>query len=145
MLQRTAMMALGYFVFMRATLPYQTPAREMSGKHPQNSVVGAMPRTQFTGKESETMEISGDLYPELTGGKLSLLALEMMAEKGVPYPLISGADFMIQGWFVITQIRREETVFFPDGTPRKISFTLSLQRVDDSILGSLIDSVETFL
>lgn len=145
MLQRTAMMALGYFVFMRATLPYQNTSREMSWKHPQNSVVGAMPRTQFTGKESETMEISGDLYPEITGGKLSLLALEMMAEEGVPYPLISGADFMIQGWFVITNIRREETVFFPDGTPRKMSFTLSLQRVDDSILGSLIDSVDSFL
>ena len=145
MLQQTAMMALGYFVFMRSTLPYQSTSREMSWKHPQNNVVGAMPRSQFTGKESETMEISGDLYPELTGGKLSLLALEMMAEAGVPYPLISGADFMIQGWFVITNIRREETAFFPDGTPRKISFTLSLQRVDDSILGSLIDSVESFL
>lgn len=145
MLQRTAMMALGYFVFMRATLPYQNTSREMSWKHTQNNVVGAMPRSQFTGKESETMEISGDLYPELTGGKLSLLALEMMAEEGVPYPLISGSDFMLQGWFVITSIRREETVFFPDGTPRKISFTLSLKRVDDSILSSLIDSVDSFL
>lgn len=145
MLQQTAMMALGYFVFMRSTLPYQNTSREMSWKHPQNNVVGAMPKSQFTGKESETMEISGDLYPELTGGKMSLLALEMMAEAGAPYPLISGADFMIQGWFVITQIRREETVFFADGTPRKISFTLSLQRVDDSILGSLIDAVESFI
>ena len=68
-----------------------------------------------------------------------------MAEEGAAYPLISGADFMLQGWFVITQIRREETVFFSDGTPREISFTLSLQRVDDSILGSLMDSVEGFL
>jgi len=50
MLQRTAMMALGYFVFMRSTLPYQSTSREMSWKHPQNSVVGAMPRSQFTGK-----------------------------------------------------------------------------------------------
>lgn len=145
MLQQSAMMALGYFVFMRSTIPYQNTSRDMQWRHPTNAVVGAMPKSQFTGKEGETMEISGELYPEITGGKLSLLALEMMAEEGAAYPLISGADFMLQGWFVITQIRREETVFFSDGTPREISFTLSLQRVDDSILGSLMDSVEGFL
>lgn len=145
MLQNTAMMALGYFIFMRSTVPYQNSSREMTWNHPQNNVVGAMPKSQFTGKAGETIELSGDLYPEITGGNLSLFAFEMMAEQGTPYPLIAGATFMLQGWFVITKISRQDTLFFADGTPRKISFTVSLQRVDDSILSNIVDAVESFL
>lgn len=145
MLQNTAMIALGYFIFMRSTVPYQNSSREMTWNHPQNNVVGAMPKSQFTGKAGETIELSGDLYPEITGGNLSLFALEMMAEQGTPYPLIAGATFMLQGWFVITKISRQDTLFFADGTPRKISFTVSLQRVDDSILSNIVDAVESFL
>lgn len=42
-------------------LLYQNTSRGMSWQHPQNSAVG-MPKNQFTGKESETMEISGKIY-----------------------------------------------------------------------------------
>ncbi len=54
-------------------------------------MVGAMPKSQFTGKAGETMEISAELRPEITEGKMSILALEM-AEQGSAYPLISGSS-----------------------------------------------------
>ncbi|AJE08843.1 phage tail protein [Mannheimia haemolytica] len=145
MLQQFAMMSLGYFVFMRSTIPYQDTSREMNWSHVQNDVVGAMPKNQFTGKAGETFEISGELRPEITGGKLSILALEMMAEQGTAYPLISGSDFMILGWFVIERISVQETTFFADGTPRAISFSMSLKRVDDSLLANIIDEVAGFI
>lgn len=145
MLQQFAMMALGYFVFMRSTIPYQNTSREVSWSHVQNDVVGAMPKNQFTGKAGETFEISGELRPEITGGKLSILALEMMAEQGTAYPLISGSDFMILGWFVIERISVQSTTFFADGTPRAISFSMSLKRVDDSLLANIIDDVAGFI
>lgn len=145
MLHQFAMMSLGYFVFMRLTIPYQDTSREMNWSHVQNDVVGAMPKSQFTGKAGETMEISAELRPEITGGKMSILALEMMAEQGSAYPLISGSTFMVLGWFVIDRISEQETTFFADGTPRAISFSMSLKRVDDSLLANIIDEVAGFI
>ncbi|KAE9535297.1 phage tail protein [Ursidibacter arcticus] len=145
MLQNIALMSLGFFVFMRQTIPFQETSRDVSWNHPTNNVVGKLPRTQFTGKAGETITLSGTLMPEITGGRMSLLALEMMAEKGVPYPLIDGATFMIKGWFVIESINEQCTELFGDGTPRKIDFSMTLKRTDDSILGDIIDDVMSYL
>lgn len=35
--------------------------------------------------------------------------------------------------FVVSNVSETGTVFFADGSPRKISFTLSLTRVDESL------------
>ncbi|MDG6881064.1 Phage protein U [Phocoenobacter uteri] len=145
MLQNSAMMSLGYFVFTRSTIPYQETNRELSWRHPTNAVVGGLPRTQFTGKESEQITISGTLMPEITGGDLSIKLLELMAEKGKPYPLIEGATFMIVGWFVIESISHSGSFFFGDGKARKIEFSMNLKRVDDSILSNIIDDVLDFV
>lgn len=145
MLQNFALMTLGFFVFMRQTVPYQETSKEMSWNHPTNSVVGRLPRTQFTGKASETLTISGTLMPEITGGRFSLLALELMAEKGKAYPLIDGATFMVQGWYVIESISQQSSEFFGDGAPRRIDFTMTLKRTDDSMLVDVIDDVMSFL
>lgn len=145
MLQQTALMSLGFFVFMRQTVPYQDTSREMSWNHPTNPVVGKLPRTQFTGKASETMTISGTLIPEITGGRLSLAVIKLMAEKGKAYPLIDGATFMVEGWFVIESINEQSSLFFGDGTPRRIDFSLNLKRTDDSLLAAVADDVMSYL
>lgn len=46
--------ALGMFVFTRQTVPFQNLDRTSNWRHPTNAIVGAMPKTQFTGKESES-------------------------------------------------------------------------------------------
>ncbi|MDP8173141.1 phage tail protein [Pasteurella skyensis] len=145
MLQNSAMMSLGYFVFTRSTIPYQSTSRDLKWRHPTNSIVGNLPRTQFTGKESETITISGTLMPEITGGDLSIKQLELMAEKGTPYPLIDGSNFMIIGWFVIESIQHSGSFFFGDGKARKIEFSMTLKRTDDSILSDIVDDVMSYL
>lgn len=141
MFQNFALAALGVFVFTRQTIPFQSLDRTSSWRHPTNSVVGAMPKTQFTGKDSETVTISGRLAPEITGGKLSLAMLELMAESGAAFPLIEGADFMLMGFFVIESIQETRTELFGDGTPRLIDFTLNLKRTDDPLLIELAQNV----
>jgi phage protein U len=145
MLQKTALMSLGFFVFMRQTTPYTETSRELSWRLPENAIIGKLPKVQFTGKGAETMNISGTLIPELTGGRLSLKALELMAERGKAYPLIEGASFMVLGWFVIESISIQSSEFFADGTPRKIDFTLALKRIDDSTTAAFIDNVLSFI
>ena len=117
----------------------------MIWSHPSNNVVGGLPRSQFTGKAGEEVTISGTLATEITGGTLSITALELMAEKGKAYPLISGSTFLLLGWFTIEKISVQSSVFFGDGTPRKLDFSMSLKRVDDSILPSLIDDALDFI
>ncbi len=43
------------------------------------------------GPDNDQLTLSGVLMPEVTGGRLSLLALELMAEQGKAWPLIEGS------------------------------------------------------
>lgn len=134
--QVSMMMALGLFVFGLRTVPYQQLQRQLSWRHPSNSVVGQRPKRQFVGAGDETITLSGVLYPELTGGKISLDTLAMMAEDGKAWPLIEGTG-VYYGLFVIEEIAETHSFFFPDGAARKIEFSIKLTRVDDdkSLLG----------
>lgn len=48
--------------------------------------------------------------PEVTGGRLSLLALELMAEQGKAWPLIEGSG-TIYGMYVIEGLNQTKTEF----------------------------------
>ncbi len=136
--QVSMMMALGFFVFGMRTVPYQQLQRQVTWRHPSNSVVGGRPRRQFVGRGEESITLSGVLYPEVTGGKLSLCALEAMADEGRAWPLIEGTGWLY-GLFVIEEVSTTHAEFFPDGAPRKIEFSLKISRVDDepNLLGTL--------
>jgi uncharacterized protein len=124
------MMTLGFFVFSRLTVPYQTSQHDMVWRHPTNSRVGARPSAQFLGVGDETLTLSGVLLPEITGGELSLEALRKMADTGKAYPLIEGRG-TVTGFFVIEKISKGRSEFFSDGAARKIEFTIELKRVDE--------------
>ena len=85
------MMVLGLYVFMLRTVPYQELQYQRSWRHAANSRVNRRPSTQFLGPENDMLTLSGVLMPEITGGRLSLLALEQMAEQGKAWPLIEGS------------------------------------------------------
>lgn len=124
------MMTLGFFVFSRLTVPYQTSQHDMVWRHPTNSRIGARPSAQFLGVGDETLTLSGVLMPEITGGELSLEALRKMADTGKAYPLIEGRG-TVTGFFVIEKISKGRSEFFSDGAARKIEFTIELKRVDE--------------
>ncbi|MFQ6242984.1 phage tail protein [Yersinia enterocolitica] len=126
------MLSLGLFVFMRQTTPYQNMNRNIDYRWPTNNRIGLRPAAQFLGVDSEKITLSGVLLPELTGGKLSLLALELMAAQGKAWPLIEG-NGTLYGMFVIESLSQSGTLFFADGSARRIEFTLKLLRVDESL------------
>ncbi len=105
---------------------------QRSWRHAANSRVNRRPSTQFLGPDNDMLTLSGVLMPEITGGRLSLLALEQMAEQGKAWPLIEGSG-TIYGMYVIEGLNQTKTEFFRDGMPRRIEFTLSLKRVDESL------------
>ncbi|EKN3421055.1 phage tail protein, partial [Yersinia enterocolitica] len=105
------MLSLGLFVFMLQTTPYQSMGRNIDYRWPTNSRVGLRPAAQFLGVDSEKITLSGVLLPELTGGRLSLLALEVMANQGKAWPLIEGSG-MIYGMFVVESLSLTRSLFF---------------------------------
>ncbi|KMJ43362.1 phage tail protein [Xenorhabdus khoisanae] len=135
------MAALGLFVFMLKTTPYQSFQHKQSWRHAFNSRVGARPAWQFIGPDNDTVTLSGELYPELTGGSLSLTALKLMADSGKAWSFIDGSG-AIYGMFVIESIDETKTEFMSGGAARKISFTLTLRRVDNNLLEMLGDLQE---
>lgn len=137
------MMVLGLYVFMLRTVPYQELQYQRNWRHAVNSRINRRPSTQFLGPDNDPMTLSGVLLPEITGGRLSLLALEQMAEQGKAWPLIEGSG-TIYGMFVIESLNQTKTEFFESGMARRIEFTLTLKRVDESLsnmFGSLSDQL----
>ncbi|MCT2419983.1 phage tail protein [Pantoea sp. XY16] len=137
------MMTLGLFVFMLRTVPYQELQYQRSWRFPSNSRVGVRPSLQFLGPDNDTLTLSGVLLPEITGGRLSLFALEQIAELGRAWPLIEGSG-TIYGMFVIESLSQTKAEFFSSGVCRRIEFTLTLKRTDESLgemFGSLSDQL----
>lgn len=126
------MMVLGLYVFMLRTVPYQELQYQRNWRHATNSRVNRRPSTQFLGPDNDSLTLSGVLLPEITGGRLSLLALEQMAERGKAWPLIEGSG-TIYGMFVIENLSQTKTEFFAGGEARRIEFSLTLKRVDESL------------
>ena len=127
------MLALGMFVFSLSTLAYQELQRQTEWRHPSSSRVGAAPARQFVGRGDDSITLPGILFPELAGTTLSLDALRLMANTGKAWPMIEGSG-RIYGLWVIESLSETKTLFFRDGTPRRIEFTLSLKRIDDDQL-----------
>ncbi|MBT9431075.1 phage tail protein [Candidatus Sodalis endolongispinus] len=126
------MMALGLFVFMLHTVPYQEFQHQMAWRRPSNSRIGRPPQSQFLCPDEETVTLSGVLLPEITGGRVSLMALQKMAETGKAWSLIEG-NGAIHGMFVIESLSRPKSVFLSDGAARRIEFTLTLKRTDENL------------
>ncbi|OCQ54489.1 Phage P2 GpU [Photorhabdus australis subsp. thailandensis] len=126
------MAALGLFVFMLKTTPYQSLQYQQSWRHAFNSRIGLRPAGQFLGPDNDTMILSGSLYPEITGGRLSLVALQVMADSGKAWSFIDGSG-TVYGMFIIESIDQTKTELMSNGAARKIDFTLKLRRVDSSL------------
>ncbi|MDC9622747.1 phage tail protein [Xenorhabdus sp. XENO-7] len=126
------MAALGLFVFMLKTTPYQSLQHQQSWRFGFNNRVGTRPAFQFMGPNNDTLTLSGTLYPEISGGRLSLLALELMADSGKAWSFLDGSG-AIYGMFIIESIDQTKSEFFADGAARKIDFTVTLRRVDENL------------
>lgn len=126
---------LGFFPFLIRTIPFQTINRQSGWKHPNQSTVGGdINPTQYLGPETDTLTLSAEMRPEITGGDTSLAMLHLMAERGKPYNLILGTG-QIMGAYVITSIKEDRSQLMHDGKARSISFSIELKKVSDSPLG----------
>jgi phage protein U len=131
------MMVLGMFVFELASAPYQTLEQSKSWRHASQTRIGTGPAHQFLGPDAETITLSGALYEELNAGEVSLLVLDEMANTGEKYFLIEGTGW-IYGEYVIESIKTTRSLFYQNGSARKIEFNLSLKRITSDPLETIM-------
>lgn len=129
------MMALGTFAFGMDTATYQQLQRSMSWRYGSSERVGARSARQFLGPGDDTVRLSGVLAPEITGDPASLDVLREMADDGEALPLVDG-NGRVYGAYAIASIEETQTYFFPDGTPRRIEFSMTLERDEDAEAGA---------
>lgn len=125
------MMTLGMFVFEVKSLPYQQLQRSTQWRHSSQKRVGQRPAYQYLGPGEDTITLSGTLLPEITGGRMTLDDVRIMADEGKAWPLIEGSG-RVYGFWSVGAVNETSSAFFQDGVPRKIDFTIDLVRVDDS-------------
>ena len=130
-----ALAALGLFVFVTPTIPFNEFAESHKWRHPAQTTVGSRNQpTQYTGKDNDTITITAELRPEVSGGDLSIEILKKMADTGQPWPLVRGGGKFL-GSYVIESIGNKQSELMFDGKARSISFTMVLKKVSDQPFG----------
>lgn len=81
--------------------------------------------------ETGALTVTGIKTADVTASG-SVAVIRLMADQGRAWPLLDGTG-TIYGMYVINNISETGSLFFADGTPRKIDFTLTLTRVDESL------------
>ncbi|NVM80061.1 hypothetical protein FHW83_005906 [Duganella sp. SG902] len=133
------LMSLDQFVFGMSTLAHQELQRQTQWKHASNARVGARAARQFTGDGDDTITISGVLVPELAGTLSSLDDLRAMGSKGQAYALVDGAGTVF-GAYLITGMHQTGTNLDASGRPRRVDFSITLERTDDNRASSMAQS-----
>lgn len=126
------MMSLGQFVFSLNTLAFDELKRQTTWRHPSNSRVGQRPARQFVGPGDDLINLTGVQVPEFMGSRQSLPQLRDMADSGRAWALVDAVGGVFGAW-VIESISETGSVFVAQGVPRRVSFDLSLAKVDDKM------------
>ncbi|ENZ3206147.1 phage tail protein [Salmonella enterica] len=126
------MMVYGMFVFELKTLPHQQLQQNKTWRHVKNERINRSASWQYIGAGDDQITLSGVLYPEITGGEVSLSVLTTQAYTGRPWPLIDGVG-QIYGMYVITGLKTTRSELDRYGKAKKIEFSISFQRCDEDL------------
>ena len=123
----TVMMMLGVFRFSIDTAAYDEQFRTQDWEWAEQARVGGYPSLQFTGQSTELRQFKGIILPSFRGGLAQIELMRAQAQLALPLPLVTGTGFVL-GFWVIVHIAHTETIFWPDGIPRKIEFNIQIKR-----------------
>ena len=126
------MMSLGLFIFSIETAAYQALQRSTSAEWAENKRIGQRAASQFIGPGADTISLTGTLLPEFTGGVSNLDQVRMMMNRGKAYTLMDGRGHVL-GFWSIRAVQETHSVFYRDGTARKIEFDMALTHEADDI------------
>lgn len=126
------MMQLGVYQFSINSAAYQDFTRSTEYRWAGQERVGAHDALQFTGFGSDSIGVSGVIFPFHKGGLGQLDAMRAQASLGFPLPLISGFG-KILGLWVVESVTEGQRVFARDGVPMRQDFDIKMRRFDGGL------------
>ena len=141
---RTYMAKLGAFMFGIDTAAFQQLQRTSVYRWEAKNRIGRKPAQQNVGQGADTITLNGVIYPHYRGGLGQIAAMRQQAANGEPLPLVYAFETAGQfcGQWCITNIEESRTVFFDNGTPKRIEFGLTLVEYgEDAGVASLASTV----
>jgi len=125
------MMLLGVYRFCIKNAAYDSFKRRTEYNWKSQERIGAEPAMQFVGDGEDTIDLAGTIYPHFKGGLRQVPLMRAEASLGKPLFLISGNGTAFGRWCIV-EVSETNTYFMPDGTARKIEFSLSLKRYGEN-------------
>ncbi len=120
-----AMLQIGRVAFETSGPHYDKLSHHLKATWARQKRFGRRDALQFTGLAEEPVDVSGTIYPDYYGGFSSLASLRAMMSK--PQMVVSGAGD-VMGLWVILEVGSEQTYQDPAGRPRKVTFSVKLDR-----------------
>jgi phage protein U len=124
------MMALGDYRFALDTAAYEKLQRTTSYRWETINRLGRAPAQQFIGAGDDDISMDGVIYPHFRGGLGQLDEIRTLAGQGEPLLLVDGTG-KVWGDYVVREVGEGQSVFFSNGAPRKIEFSLTLRAFGD--------------
>jgi hypothetical protein len=129
----SVLLNLGGFKFSLLTAAYESLQRQWQFNWPAQERMRNIPAKQFTGMGDQSINLPGVIYPGQYGEGDFIERVAETAATGVPLQLVSGTG-AIMGFWCVETISESRKVLFPDGTPRKIEFSIKLTYYGDRYL-----------
>ena len=119
--------ALGPFAFEAHGFGLTDIKRNLRTPWASLKTAGGLDQLQWTGGESDEVEIGGVLFPHVYGGLASLSGIRGAAESGQPLPLVNLAG-QVFGQHVVETVSEDRTFLDSTGLPMRDAYKLSLKR-----------------
>ena len=134
-------MALGPFMFRSHGFGYTDVSRKLDTTWAEIETAGRLNALQWTGPRSETITITGVLFPAEWGGASTLEGVRLAAKNGIPLMLVSLGG-KVFGSHAIQKVDEDRTYHDRYGTPGRNAYTIEVKRMSSgfsllSLLGAL--------
>lgn len=144
MLGVNMMMILGAYRFCIGNAAYQSLARSTEYKWEEQKRLLGEPAMQYMGQGAETITLEGVIYPQFKGGLRQVVLMRAQAGLGIPLMLISGNGSAFGRWCIVS-INETQTFFMKDGSPRKITFSLTLKKYGEEKMAGALGIVQSLV
>ncbi len=120
-------MALGRFAFSALGFGHDGVKRDLSTRWASLPVAGRFDALQWTGPQSDSVTISGVIFPEAFGGLETLDEMRKAAIAGEVL-ILATLDGLIRGPHVIEGIDEDRSHMTRTALPRRLAYKIRLKR-----------------
>ncbi len=121
-------MALGPFLFRAHGFSYTDVNRTLETTWAEIETAGRLNALQWVGPRSETLSITGVLFPVEFGGDGTLDGVRLAARNGIPLPLVSLGG-RVFGLHAIQKLEEERNKHNRRGAPMRNSYSIEVKRI----------------